>query len=164
VKIVNTMADLVNGYTSRRPQDAKELKRWYDCSNIGPTFTSPVGMTAVGMIVGTATYMSPEQARGRPADKRSDVWAFGCVLYEMLAGRRPFDGADVSEVLALVITKEPEWGGLPVSTPSSLRRLLRRCLEKDPRGAVTGDSAVAASTSRRLTVTPDGPSTVNQGQ
>ena len=82
----------------------------------------------------------------------------------MLAGRRPFDGADVSEVLALVITKEPEWGGLPVSTPSSLRRLLRRCLEKDPRGAVTGDSAVAASTSRRLTVTPDGPSTVNQGQ
>ncbi len=101
--------------------------------SLSPTLTSPVGMTAVGMILGTAAYMSPEQARGRTADKRCDVWAFGCVLYEMLAGRRPFGGEDVSEVLAFVITKEPEWNALPAGTPMSLRRLLRRCLEKDPR-------------------------------
>ena len=75
--------------------------------------------------------MSPEQAKGRPADKRSDIWAFGCVLFEMLTGRRVFDGEDVADTLALVLTKEPQWSLLPPATPPSIRRLLRRCLERD---------------------------------
>ena len=97
-----------------------------------PTISSPAMMTAVGMILGTAAYMSPEQARGKPADKRADIWAFGCVLFEMLAGRRPFDGDDVAEVLANVIAKEPAWSALPSGTPANVRRLLTRCLTKNP--------------------------------
>jgi serine/threonine-protein kinase len=96
-----------------------------------PTITTPAQMTGVGMILGTAAYMSPEQAKGRPADKRSDIWAFGCVFYEMLNGKRAFDGEDVSETLAFVLTKEPDWNALPANTPVTIRRLLRRALEKD---------------------------------
>ena len=96
-----------------------------------PTITSPAMMTGVGMILGTAAYMSPEQAKGRPVDKRSDIWAFGCVLYEMLSGKRAFGGEDVSDTLAFIITKEPDWAALPTNTPPALRRLLRRCLQKD---------------------------------
>ncbi len=94
------------------------------------TMTSPA-MTALGMIVGTAAYMSPEQARGRPADKRADIWAFGVVLFEMLTGQRMYAGETVSDVLAHVLTKEPEWDTLPADTPPPIRRLLRRCLTKD---------------------------------
>jgi eukaryotic-like serine/threonine-protein kinase len=83
------------------------------------------------VILGTAAYMSPEQAKGRPADKRSDIWAFGCVLYEMLTGKRLFEGADVSDTLAFVLTKQPDLSLLPSSTPRAIRTLLRRCLEKD---------------------------------
>ena len=97
-----------------------------------PTITSPA-MTARGVILGTAAYMSPEQARGRAVDRRTDIWAFGCVLYEMLTARRLFDGDDVTETLAHVLKAEPDWGRLPASTPASLRRLLRRSLDKDPR-------------------------------
>ena len=96
-----------------------------------PTLT--VGGTKEGVILGTATYMSPEQARGRPADKRADVWAFGVVLYEMLTGRRAFEGEAISEVLAKVIEREPDWTALPASTPARLRELLRRCVRKDPK-------------------------------
>jgi eukaryotic-like serine/threonine-protein kinase len=88
-------------------------------------------MTQAGMILGTAAYMSPEQAKGRVVDKRSDVWAFGIVLYEMLTGRRPFGGEDVSDTLAQILTKDPDWSALSPTTPLSIRRLLRRCLEKD---------------------------------
>jgi Tol biopolymer transport system component len=100
-----------------------------------PTITTPA-MTQAGVILGTAAYMSPEQAKGRPADKRSDVWAFGCVLYEMLAGKRSFAGEDVADTLAFVLTKEPDWRALPADTPEYLRTLLRRCLEKDRRARV----------------------------
>src|SRR3954465_13944660 len=96
-----------------------------------PTITSPVMMTGVGTLLGTAAYMAPEQAKGRPADKRSDLWAFGCVLYELLTGSRAFPGEDLSETLAAVIKTEPDWTALPAHTPSSVRRLLRRCLTKD---------------------------------
>jgi serine/threonine protein kinase len=97
-----------------------------------PTITSPA-MTRAGVVLGTAAYMSPEQARGRPADRRNDVWAFGCVLFEMLTGRRAFGAAEVSDVLADVLRADPDWKALPPTTPASVRRLLRRCLEKDPR-------------------------------
>ena len=97
-----------------------------------PTLTSPALMTRVGVILGTAAYMSPEQARGRPVDKRTDVWAFGCVLFEMLSGRRVFDGDDVTDTLASVVKTEPAWSALPATTPPAIRRLLERCLRKDP--------------------------------
>ena len=94
------------------------------------TITSPA-MTHVGMILGTAAYMSPEQAKGRPVDRRSDLWAFGAVLLEMLTGRLAFKGDDVSDTIAFVLTREPDWTALPSETPPVIRRLLRRCLEKD---------------------------------
>ena len=89
--------------------------------------------TAAGLILGTAAYMSPEQARGKPVDKRADVWAFGVVLYEMLTGRALFAGETVSDVLAGVLAREIDWSPLPASTPPHVRRLLARCLERDPR-------------------------------
>jgi hypothetical protein len=97
-----------------------------------PTITTPA-MTQAGVILGTAAYMSPEQARGKVVDKRADIWAFGCVLYEMLVGRRLFEGEEVSDTLAIVLTKDPDWSALPADTPTALRRLLRRCLVRDPR-------------------------------
>jgi serine/threonine-protein kinase len=96
-----------------------------------PTITSPA-MTRAGVIMGTAAYMSPEQARGKPVDRRADVWAFGCVLYEMLTGRRAFPGDSVADAITAVLAREPDWTVLPPSTPVSVRRLLRRSLEKDP--------------------------------
>ena len=96
-----------------------------------PTITSPAA-TRAGVILGTAAYMSPEQAKGRTADKQSDVWAFGCVLYEMLTGRAAFAGETVSEVLSEILKSEPDWRWLPADTPDGMRRLLRRCLQKDP--------------------------------
>src|SRR5438128_1571583 len=95
-----------------------------------PTITTPAMMTGIGMILGTAAYMSPEQAKGRPADKRSDVWAFGCVLYEMLTQKRAFAGEDVSDTLASVLRGEPDWSALPTET-THLTSVLQRCLEKD---------------------------------
>ncbi len=88
-----------------------------------PTITSPA-MTQAGVILGTAAYMSPEQAKGRPADKRSDVWAFGAVLFEMLSGRRAFKGDDVADTLAAVLRADPAWSDLPADTPPDVRRLL----------------------------------------
>ena len=88
--------------------------------------------TQAGVILGTAAYMSPEQARGHPADGRADVWAFGVVLFEMLTGQRLFEGQTVSDILASVLKSEPDWDALPAGTPPGVRRLLRRCLAKDP--------------------------------
>ena len=95
-----------------------------------PTITTPA-MTRAGMILGTAAYMSPEQARGKPVDRRSDIWALGCVLYEMLTGRHTFPGEDVTDILGAVLHKEPDWTALPETTSASIRTLLRRCLQKD---------------------------------
>ena len=96
-----------------------------------PTITSPA-MTAHGVILGTAAYMSPEQARGKPVDKRADIWALGCVVYEMLTGRRAFQGDTATDVIAAVVKSEPAWQLLPNDVPPRIRTLLERCLRKDP--------------------------------
>src|SRR5436190_3577738 len=109
------------------PIDARQAA---NSSANSPTITSPA-MTMRGVILGTAAYMSPEQASGKPVDRRSDLWAFGVVLLEMLTGRRTFTGETTTDVLASVLKSEPDWSQLPAATPPSVRRLLRRCLEKD---------------------------------
>jgi hypothetical protein len=97
-----------------------------------PTVTSPA-ISRFGVILGTAAYMAPEQARGKIVDRRVDIWAFGCLLYEMLTGRRPFTGETVTDVLSAIVTREPDWDLLPPQVPPAVVRLVRRCLEKDPR-------------------------------
>ena len=124
-----------------------------------PTVT--VHGTHTGVILGTAAYMSPEQARGKRIDKRTDIWAFGCVLFEMLTGTRAFDGETTSDVIAAIIERAPDLTQLPPSTPPSMRRVIARCLEKDPKrrardiadvrlelDAREGSSAVAPPTYR----------------
>jgi serine/threonine protein kinase len=123
---------------------------------ISPTITSPA-VTQRGVILGTAFYMSPEQARGKPVDARADLWAFGCVLFEMLSGVRPFgpaaappspgveppeEGPAIVDVLGAVIHKEPAWDALPASTPAMVRTVLRWCLTKDPRQRIRNAQAV----------------------
>ena len=98
-----------------------------------PTFTSPALMTHAGIIIGTAAYMSPEQAKGKAVDRRADLWAFGVVLYEMLTGRAGFDGETITDVLAAVVTRDPDWTALPANAPDHVRRLLARCLVRDPK-------------------------------
>ncbi|HYE86718.1 MAG TPA: protein kinase, partial [Vicinamibacterales bacterium] len=97
-----------------------------------PTITSPA-MTMRGVILGTAAYMAPEQAKGKAVDRRADIWAFGCVLYEMLTGRRAFQGDDVTDIITSVMRDTPDWNALPAEASAGIRTLLRRCLEKDPR-------------------------------
>lgn len=99
-----------------------------DMSN-SPTLS--MAATMQGVILGTAAYMSPEQARGKSVDKRTDIWAFGCVLYELLTGKQAFHGEDVTDILAAVVRMEPDWHSLPPATPAKIRNLLRRCLQKD---------------------------------
>ncbi len=109
--------------------DVEPVKTSSDPS-LSPTVTS--AGTAIGVILGTASYMSPEQARGRAVDRRADMWAFGCVLYEMLTGSRAFPGESITDTLAAVIGREPDWDRLPPNTPAPTRRLLKRCLAKKP--------------------------------
>src|SRR6476660_6865737 len=109
-----------------RPQPGSAL-------SLSPTLTSPALATGVGVLLGTAAYMSPEQARGQAVDKRADIWAFGCVLYEMLAGSRTFAGSDATETIAAILEREPDLKLLPDSAPAATRRLIRRCLAKDPK-------------------------------
>src|SRR5687768_4719414 len=95
--------------------------------------TLSIHATQAGIVLGTAAYMSPEQARGKPADARADIWAFGVVLFEMLAGRSPFEGEEITDIVASVLKTEPQWNRLPRDLPASVDRLLRRCLQKDRR-------------------------------
>ena len=110
-------------------------------ASMSPTITTPA-MTQAGMILGTAAYMSPEQAKGRPVDRRTDVWAFGCVLYEMLTGRRAFDGEDVTDTIAAIVRGEPDWAALPSEVTPQIRLLIKRCLDKDRRKRIS-DASVA---------------------
>jgi len=104
-----------------------------------PAITSPALLTGAGMILGTAAYMSPEQARGKVVDKRADIWAFGCVLYEMLTGRRAFDADDVSLTIARVLEREVDFDALPPSVPGRVRQALRACLRKDHQSKWRGE-------------------------
>jgi Tol biopolymer transport system component/tRNA A-37 threonylcarbamoyl transferase component Bud32 len=108
-----------------------------------PTMTAAMG-TQAGMILGTAAYMAPEQARGKAVDRRADIWAFGVILFEMLTGERMYQGETVTDIIAAVVTREPEWDRLPADTPVAMRRVLRRCLTKDPRNRLRdiGDAAL----------------------
>ena len=126
------LAKSVQGLSAVAPGGAKADGTGADALN-SPTFMSPAAITTGGMILGTAAYMAPEQARGKPVDKRADIWAFGLVLYEMVVGRTAFAGDTISDVLAAVLTREPDWTALPATTPTSIKRLLGRCLEKDPK-------------------------------
>src|SRR5262249_30973613 len=112
---------------------AKLIERQASTSALTMSPTLSVQATYAGVILGTAAYMSPEQARGKPVDRRTDIWAFGCVLFEMLAGRPSFAGEDVVQVLGAVVHTEPIWTVLPDATPPAVRMTLRRCLEKDPK-------------------------------
>jgi eukaryotic-like serine/threonine-protein kinase len=105
-----------------------------------PTLTARA--TEMGVILGTAAYMSPEQARGQAVDKRTDVWAFGCVLYEMLAGKKAFDGEDATEIISAVVKSEPEWNALPVTLPAHVRSVVTRCLVKDRKARIPDLSVV----------------------
>src|SRR5262245_61289969 len=99
--------------------------------SLAPTIS--VDATREGCVLGTAPYMSPEQARGKTVDNRADIWAFGCVFYEMLSGRRAFDGADLTDFVVAVMTREPDWAALSISTPTRIVELLKRCLKRNPR-------------------------------
>src|SRR5262245_1684597 len=107
--------------------------------------TLSLAATQAGIILGTAAYMSPEQAKGKAVDRRADIWAFGVVLYEFLTGRMAFAGETVSETMAFVMTKEPDWNALPANTPARLREVVRRCLVKEPRYRMQaiGDARIA---------------------
>lgn len=120
-----------------------------------PTLTARA--TQMGMILGTAAYMAPEQAKGRAVDRRADIWAFGVVLYEMLTGKRAFVGDDITEVLASVLKTDPDWSMVPNDLPSSIRRLLRRCLEKDPKSRLSsiGDARLELNEKEPAAVTSD---------
>ena len=133
-KALDSAADLPAGDGDQSP-DVRAL----------PTITSAT-LTRTGVILGTVAYMSPEQAKGRPADRRSDLWAFGCVLYEMLTGKRAFEDEDVSNTSVAAMRSEPDWHALPRETPDPVRRLLRRCLVKDPK------SRIADASSARLEI------------
>ncbi|MEO8349666.1 MAG: serine/threonine-protein kinase, partial [Acidobacteriota bacterium] len=109
--------------------DTKETGSGSDPS-LSPTIV--MDRTEPGVILGTAEFMSPEQARGKAVDKRTDIWAFGCILYELLTGRRTFTGETAADVLVAIVTTEPRWELLPTTTPERIRELLGRCLQKDP--------------------------------
>ena len=123
-------------------------------ASLSPTIAAPA-MTEAGMILGTAAYMSPEQARGKTVDKRTDIWAFGCVLFEMLTGRTAFAGDTITDTIAAVVTREPDWTALPASLPPPLRRLLTLCFEKDPKRRLRDIGDARLEIERTQTSVPD---------
>ncbi|MEO5988058.1 MAG: protein kinase [Candidatus Eisenbacteria bacterium] len=124
--------------------------------SMSPTLTSP--MTAANVILGTAAYMSPEQARGKLVDRRADIWAFGCVVFECLTSKRPFPGETVSDTIAKILERDPDWSALPPTTPVRLRELLRRCVEKDAKKRLRdiGDARIELDEIIAQGVTPSG--------
>ncbi len=128
--------------------------------SLSPTLTAAA--TQMGVIMGTAAYMSPEQARGRPVDKRADIWAFGCLLYEMVTGKRAFQGEDVSMTLSSVLQRDPDWAALPAAAPLPLRRLLSHCLQKDRKRRLRDIGDAITDLDPTLTVGPGEGTAVTQ--
>jgi serine/threonine protein kinase/Tol biopolymer transport system component len=145
------LAKLTDQAEGRRSDASDELSE-------SPTMTSPAMATSAGMLLGTAAYMAPEQARGKPVDKRADIWAFGCVLFELLSGKPAFDGETITDVLSAIVTRNPDWTALPAATPQTLRALVERCLVKDPRQRLRdiGEARIALghSETERIRATP----------
>jgi serine/threonine protein kinase/Tol biopolymer transport system component len=137
---------------------AKALESEIGAVNISqsPTITSPA-MTRMGVIMGTAAYMPPEQARGKAVDKRADIWAFGCVLYEMLTAKRAIDGDTFTDIVVALMTKEPDWTALPLATPPRVVELLRRCLKKEPRERLRDIGDARLEIDQALSSPPDAP-------
>src|SRR5688572_6885711 len=125
--------------------------------SLSPTITSPALATSVGTLMGTAAYMSPEQAKGRTADARSDVWSFGCVLFELVTGSRAFPGDDISDTIANVLRGDPDWTKIPASTPRGFTRLLKRCLARDRRQRLHGIGDARLDLQELLTPSADEP-------
>jgi serine/threonine protein kinase len=127
------------------PQGRGMVRQPTDEGDVANSPTLSIAASQAGVVLGTAAYMSPEQARGKAVDRRADIWAFGCVLFEMLGGRRPFEGETVTDVLAAVVRAEPDIESLPGDTPPRIRELIRRCLNKDPkqRLQVIGEARIA---------------------
>jgi len=130
-----------------------------DEPGLDPSNSPTMAMTQAGFIVGTAAYMAPEQAKGRPTDRRADIWAFGCVFYEMLSGRKAFIGETVSDILAAVLRSDPDWSALPAATPASIQRLLRRSIIKEPRQRLRdmGEARIAIEETLSGTSADDAP-------
>ncbi len=146
--------DLKPGNIKITPEDKVKVLDFGLAKVVGGKATDQQStITEPGRVIGTPAYMSPEQARGKPTDKRSDIWSFGCVLYEMLTATVPFRGETISDTLANVLQTEPNWQALPQSTPANIVVLLRRCLEKDPRQRLRdiGDARIEISETLRLT-------------
>ena len=123
--LAKALESLVGGGTGGRSDGCRGASEFADDHD--------AGATAAGIILGTAAYMSPEQARGKAVDRRTDVWAFGCVLYEMLTAKPAFGGETITDILGAIVHKGPDWNALPADTPPRLHELLRRCLQKDPK-------------------------------
>src|SRR2546426_3329569 len=134
---------------------AKALDTGELASNISNSPTLTMAATQAGMVLGTAAYMSPEQARGKRTDKRSDIWAFGVVLYEVLTGKQAVEGETTSDLLAAVIMKEPDWEELPSSIPAAIQKLLRRCLGKDPKRRLQAIGEARIAIEETLSGTPE---------
>jgi eukaryotic-like serine/threonine-protein kinase len=137
---------------------AKVAESALAASNPAASPTLTLEATRAGMILGTAAYMPPEQARGAVVDKRADVWAFGCVLFEMLAGKRVFEGGSTTDVLAAVVRAEPDWSALPDDTPASILRLLKRCLDKDRKRRLPDIGVARLEIDDALTIPQSAPS------
>jgi serine/threonine protein kinase len=148
--------DLKPGNIKITPEDKVKVLDFGLAKVVGGEATDQqTTITEPGRVIGTPAYMSPEQARGKPTDKRSDIWSFGCVLYEMLTGRIPFKGETISDTLANILDHNPNWQALPESTPANIRVLLRRCLEKNPRRRLQhiGDASIEISETLTLPAT-----------
>ena len=137
-------------------QDGRSVRLQPDAS-MSPTITTPAMMTGAGMILGTAAYMSPEQARGKTVDKRADIWAFGCVLFEMLTGTRAFGGDEVQDTFVAIMRDEPDWARLPATLPPALVTYLRRCLHKNPKQRIPDIAAMRLALEGAFETAAEGP-------